>query len=197
MIDIPRFDVDDPYENELHILEDFYNKYEALFGFTQPEFKLIEAYNVHGERFYEYRYVYEGAANNDAEKIINFDFTRARIAISSELGLGAVQLSSPLKYKEVGDYPIISKDEAIAKLLAGEYLANIPDDKQITEDDIAKVEFAYFQSPSTKYFQPVYIFYVELEEHTLENGLIVHGKYFVPAVEEQYLDIVLDELNYN
>lgn len=88
--------------------------------------------------------------------------------------------------QKVGDYPIITLEEAAGLLANGNYITSVPCRMPGT-DLIAKAELVYRTGSLEPYFMPYYRFYVELPEMEAEDGLKTYGAYYVPAVEESYL----------
>lgn len=90
----------------------------------------------------------------------------------------------------VGDYPIISLDQAKELLLNGSYLKIFPDsffkDGKLKEEDVKKAELIYLNE---EYTAPYYRFYVELEPlASMEgSGQTLYGDVYVPAVAPEYL----------
>ncbi|MBQ7774398.1 MAG: hypothetical protein IJ379_00605 [Lachnospiraceae bacterium] len=75
------------------------------------------------------------------------------------------------------------------------------------EEYIRDCELVYRTHILEKYYIPYYRFYVELPEiegnttinaAALEHGLITYGAYYVPAVEEKYIEnMPVGELKFN
>lgn len=107
--------------------------------------------------------------------------------------LACIKINFPLAGKVyMGDYPIISEGEARNKLLSQDYISNVPSeylkDGLIYEDNIKAVSFEY---RNDEYTLPYYCFYVELDyDFNAVEGLKTYGMFYVPAVEDQYLEIV-------
>ena len=109
-------------------------------------------------------------------------------------GLGSLLIKNGLCALEmIGDYPLISEEEATKRLLDGYYLTTIPDEylgtDGITEHKILSCELTYRGTNTDPYDLPYYCFYVHLEnEERQANGLETYGEYWVPAVHPDYLD---------
>lgn len=88
--------------------------------------------------------------------------------------------------EKVGDYPIISAEEAKALLLNGNYITTVPE-AMPGEAYIAGVELGYRAGTRDAYAMPYYRFYVELPGMGQEDGVKTYGAYYVPAVEGRYL----------
>lgn len=192
-VELPDINIEDEYEKQLYYLKYYYHLYENLFNFEEPEFEIMWAYSFSGEKKYDH-YVFDKNGSNQ-EKILNYSFNKARFGIID--GMFVLHLPSVHQYEKIGDYPIISKKEAISNILKGKYLTTVPYDEDIDLEDIAKMELVYYISPYFEYLQPVYTAYIELENDRQENGLITYGIYYTPAIEEEYVDIIIDEVFFN
>lgn len=85
----------------------------------------------------------------------------------------------------VGDYPLISKEEAKEVLLQNRYMSSVP--YEISgEEAVQAVELVYQHGPLDAYFIPFYLFYVEIPAE-VDNGTKHYGLYYVPAVQEKYI----------
>ncbi len=86
----------------------------------------------------------------------------------------------------MGDYPIISAEEAKKLLLNKNYITTVPNEFP-GESYIAKTELVYRTGAHEKYFMPYYRFYVELPAAEREGGMKTYGAYYVPAVLGSYI----------
>lgn len=86
----------------------------------------------------------------------------------------------------VGEYPIITAEEAKEFLRKGNYITTAPYEMP-GEEFIGKVELVYRAGERERYYMPYYRFYVELPEAAMDDGLKAYGAYYVPAVESAYL----------
>ena len=90
----------------------------------------------------------------------------------------------------MGEYEIISEDEARQRLEEGNYVSIM-----VTEDDalggafsdenIILVELTYLTGSNCQYYQPYYCFYVELKSEI--KGLCNYGTFYVPALTDENL----------
>jgi len=97
--------------------------------------------------------------------------------------------------EKLGDYPLISEEEATEMLFAGEYITTVPaeymTDAGFCEDAILSCELEYRPSNLDTYYIPYYHYYVRLDNfpgHNIAEGLEHYGGYWVPAVHPDYLD---------
>ncbi len=85
--------------------------------------------------------------------------------------------------EKIGDYPIITTDEASELLESGYYITTVPE----VMGEVVSMELIYRTGMSDDYYMPYYRFLIELPEAERENGLKSYGAYYVPAVEQQYI----------
>lgn len=127
--------------------------------------------------------------DDPVEAILNYNFR----SVSFEIYMGklnSIRMENGLANTEyIGDYPIITADEARQLLLDGEYITSVPSDS-FEAEDVEKVELIYRSVPWEEYFLPYYCFYVditdELPKSSDERKLLSYGVYYVPAIEEEY-----------
>ncbi|MCI8505028.1 MAG: hypothetical protein HFI67_02425 [Lachnospiraceae bacterium] len=120
------------------------------------------------------------------EQIVNYNFNRVEFCASEEGTMNLVRIYQPDLSETMGNYPIISTEEARALLLNGNYITTVPYEMP-GEEYIAKVELVYGDGAYDQYYMPYYKFYVELPEEKRDHGLKDFGAYYVPAVEGSYL----------
>lgn len=121
-----------------------------------------------------------------AQRIVNFNFKRIAFYPNDTGELFLARVFSPDLSEKVGDYPIISLEEARQLLCEGHYLTSVPY-AMPGEGYIRRAELIYRTSGREPYAMPYYRFYVELPDEKLENSLNDYGAYYVPAVESAYL----------
>lgn len=195
-VKLPDTNIKDEYQRQVYYLKYYYQLYEELFNFKEPEFEVVFDYSFDGDKSYSH-YVYD-KKGTDQEKILNYSFNRASFGFSEETnGLHVIHLPSIYEYEKIGDYPIIPVEEAISNILKGDYLTTVPYDENISREDIVKIELEYYITPYSENFQPVYKAYIELENDRQENGLITYGIYYTPAIRREYVDIIIDEVYFN
>ena len=161
------------------------DRFSQLLDFSQPQIALSGEYDFGGAFHREYA-VYDGGAGG-AEAILNCSFRRAVFSPDNGGNLSMILLMDGLACaSELGDYPIITAEDARTLLLNGGYITSVPYEMP-GEDYVAGVELAYRSSRTDEYFLPYYRFYVELPEEVRDNGLKTYGVYYVPAVRRQYI----------
>lgn len=133
-------------------------------------------------------------SENIAESILNYSLARATFSGNSSNMLAYIYLDNYLSSSEyMGDYPVISLEEAKSKLFGGDFLSIYDEDDikggKIGEDVIVKTELVYLNYRQ-KYFQPFYKFFVELNKapygSSYDESLIPYGTFYVHAVNDEY-----------
>lgn len=142
-------------------------------------------YTFDGEFSRNYRiYDFSGDEIND---MLNFAFNEIQLAPNDEGKLMLIRVNDKLSCAEkIGDYPIISPEEAKDMLLDGGYITTVPYEMP-GKKYIAKAELIYRSGTGENIWMPYYRFLVELPEMAQENGLKNFGAYYVPAVEPEFI----------
>ena len=119
--------------------------------------------------------------------MLNFSFNEIQLAPNDEGKLMLIRVNDKLSCAEkIGDYPIISPDEAKDLLIEGGYITTVPCEMP-GEKYIANIELIYRSGIGENIWMPYYRFLVELPEMAQENGLKNFGAYYVPAVEPEFI----------
>ncbi len=159
--------------------------YSGFLGMERPQTVISGGeYNIYGEQSYEVSF-YEGSGSLE-EQIVQYNFYRTSFYDWGE-GLSLARAWARDLSEKVGDYPIISADEARELLADGNYITTVCDpEKMPGMDYVEKVELVYRTGDMEEYFMPYYRFLVELPGYERE-GLRTYGAYYVPAVDAAYL----------
>ena len=185
-------------EEAAHTLTYLSEQFSALTGFSQPvqalsgSYVLWNDYDQTGTYIvmpkYEYTYLLYEGAGDDRSDLLSFSFQTVQFYPDENGKLWIIRLRDRLSTAQyLGDYPIITAQEALSLLMEGSYLTNVP--YPIEEDaTVAYVELMYRSSRLDPILMPYYRFYVELPEMERDNGLKEYGAYYVPAIERQYLE---------
>lgn len=167
-------------------------KYSLLLSYDKPVPFTFADRTYDGAAIRSY-YVYDGTGEI-TQDILNYNLSYAEFGPNDDGSLSVIWIYNYYSSSEyIGDYPIISKDEAQESLLNGHYYSSVPEDYlnggKISENDIAKVELIYSHN-GEEYYQPYYKFYVELKasEFNMAEDLKNFGIFYVPAVSGEYLN---------
>lgn len=173
------------YEDNIKVAEYLKKEYSRLIGMENPQINIDGGdYNIYTQQSYDI-YFYD-ADGDDTTRIINYNFNTIKFCCDSEGKLFLIWIHHPDLSMKVGDYPIITADEAGELLSAGSYITTVPCEMP-GMSYVKKVELIYRTSSWEQYFMPYYRFYVELPEEAQKIGLNTYGAYYVPAVESRYL----------
>lgn len=181
------------YEEKASLGEYLQDAFSSLIGWDEPTLVVAGGgYSFNGDQSYEVEF-YNGEGDL-TEKILNYNFHRIEFYGDSYGNqLGRIRIFQRDCSQKLGDYPIITVEKARELLLEGKYVTSVPYEVS-GEEYVASVELVYNTGLTDEYFMPYYRFYVELPEardankEAQERGLLTYGIYFVPAVEEKYLD---------
>lgn len=176
-------------------------KYGKFMKFTEP------AYIAYNEGNSSHGYIGYENSGNIKKRIVNHDLNYIRFGVIEDAGKCYwLSLFNTYDYVDyIGDYPIISVDEAKEALFSGEYMTDIPPIilrlAEIKETDIAKITVNYVEPSSgyQEYYIPFYKFYVDITEgynrtlkelnkqSDLDDGVKTYGIFYIPAIRSEYL----------
>lgn len=156
--------------------------YYKIFGISNP----ILTVNSSSDNCVEY---YEGGTN--AESFVNYQLKRVVFKFNTNGDIISIWFRSA-GMKKVGDYPIISIDEAKEKLLKNNYLPIISTVEHNFDgtEPIGAVELVYLDSFEFEYVMPFYHFEVGLTAEEVgygNSGETRYFEYYVPAITDEYL----------
>ena len=184
------------YEQVAAAAEYLKEKYKDLIGMDNPQVNIhggdyaifsgedIESYGAQQAQGYSIEF-YDGSGDN-TNQIINYNFFRVAFYCNDDGKLFLARVFQPNLSGKLGDYPIITADEAKELLENRNYITTVPEELPGLEY-VAKVELVYRTGGTEQYFMPYYRFYVELPDMERKNGLKTYGAYYVPAVEGEYI----------
>ena len=163
-----------------------YENYGDIIGLPEATFVTSKEYTFSGEEIRDYR-IYD-FSGDEISDMLNFAFNEVQLAPNDEGKLMLIRINDKLSCAEkIGDYPIISPEEAKDMLLEGGYITTVPYEMP-GKKYIAKCELIYRSGISENIWMPYYRFLVELPEMAQENGLKNFGAYYVPAVKLEYIE---------
>ncbi len=173
------------------VLDYLSDKYADLLCYENAVCYSVADRTYSGDEIRSY-YIYN-KSNDVVQDILNFNLSYSKFAPDDNGNLMCIWLNNPLcASKYIGDYPIITEQEATELLLGGNYYSTVPNDYirngSISKKDIAKTELVY-RNNREEYYQPYYKYYVELDPSVIDmaDGLKNYGIFYVPAIEHEYL----------
>lgn len=120
----------------------------------------------------------------EEKNIINYNFHRIEVSLDENNNVYSITIHNENLNNKIGDYPIITVEEAKNRLLEQRYWtsATYPPN----QNNISKIELIYKTSNYHKYFAPYYCFWVSNGEK-MQNGLEIYSAFYISAIEEKYL----------
>lgn len=182
-----------------NVLSFFINAYNDFLNFKKPIGVSFGDYNIYGE--FNRSYIVYDAYGKDVEDIINYNFRLASFSPNDMGNLFAIRINDDLITAEkLGDYPVITVNEATEQLILGKYQTSVPI-KFPGEEFIGRIELVYRTGSLEEVLMPYYRFYVQLtteNQSAIEKGLKTYGTYYVPAIADEYLaNMSLYDGNFN
>ena len=173
------------YDDAHKLAEKLLAEYRDLMNFANPQICITGGYyNIDGEQSYDIAFVETGGTQT--EELLEFFFHGAEFFCNEGGEPWLIHLRCTDLSDKVGDYPIITAQQAQAQLVAGHYITSCGWEMP-GEAYIRKVELVYRTGEYDEYFMPYYRFYVELLEEAPVEGCMHLAAYYVPAVAEEYL----------
>lgn len=176
------------YDDMLAVAKYLKKQYSDILNFKNPQINIIGGdYTFDGKRLYNTEFY--DTSGDDIHDIINYNFNRVAFCCDDNGNLNMIRIYKPDLSDKIGDYPIITVDDAKEFLSNGNFNTSVPYDFPGMEY-VKKVELVYSNTYwLDKIYMPYYRFYIEIPE--LENrfghGLKHYGIYYVPAVESKYI----------
>lgn len=183
----PGYDFTDyaAYEDVQAVAAYLQTEYADLLGYQAPQSNITGGdYNIYAQQSYQVEF-FDGAGT-EQERIVNFNFNRTAFYGNEEGKLYLIRIFRPDLSEKMGDYPLITPQQAQKLLLDGSYITTVPYTMP-GKECIVKTELIYRTSPHDAIYLPYYRFYVEIPEAE-RNGLKTYGAYYVPAVEGKYIE---------
>ena len=159
-------------------------QYESVVDMKSPALDLFGDYNIYAQRGFWF-YAYENSGSI-IEKIIGYNFNRVKFSPNEDGALWLIDRSFVDLSQKIGDYPIITSQEARELLIQRRYITTVPEAFP-GEEHIASVELVYRSGRYDEIFMPYYRFLIEITAMQRDNGLKTFGAFYVPAVESLYL----------
>lgn len=172
-------------------------KYPFLFDENDVVGK-YQQFSIDGEPFMPYFKKYKKGKTIE-QSIVNYTLNNMEFHYSENGEIDSVWIRDYTAYSEkLGDYPVISVDEAKEKLLGGQYVSSVDESAYISsgkveERLIKKVDMIYYTGNNQQIFMPYYRFYIWLDLRPfvttgLPEDYEDYGYFYVPAVSEEYFE---------
>ena len=162
--------------------------YRDVIGLKNPRLAISYGdYTINGEQMWMNVQFYE-QGDIPAETLRNYCFNSVHLLVwndsSLQISFDRLDLSTV-----IGEYALISVEEAKAALLEGYYVTSAADPFPGL-DHIEQVEITYRNAFWDNVFLPYYKFYVEEADPlpgAAQMGMKSYATYYVPAVQRQYI----------
>ena len=178
-------------EETYAVAEYLVEQYGELLGMKEPQISISDGdYTFFAERLHNEIIVYE-KGNDARETLLNYHFNRAEFTAWEDEGLWYIRICRTAMEPILGEYEIITAEEAIKLLDEGQFDTTYHESEFPGIEYVRDVELVYHMSFADDY-KPYYRFWVEVPAEKLENGLNTYVAYYVPAVEIAYMDITFN-----
>lgn len=177
------------YEDMFAAAKYFKSEYSNLINFKKPQINITRGdYNIYDQQSYSIEFF--DSSGDLVHDIINYNFNQIAFYCDDDGNMDMIRIFQPDLSKKIGDYPIITANEAKELLAKGNFISSVPSRYEMNIENARKVELVYRNTYwLDKTYMPYYKFYIELPE--LENrfghGLKHYGAYYVPAVKSEYI----------
>lgn len=184
-----------PREDHAGYLANMMQHFAPLLSYMEsPTANLTMSRNIYGEAGWSYN-VYDGASSREAA-LSNQSINRM-VFYSDEAG----QFAGAWLHRRdlsalVGEYTLISADEALQQVLDGKGLTTAPTPFP-GEAAVAGIDLVYYATNFNEYFMPYYKIYAQLDRSQpgvaydgSPEGLENYGVWYIPAIQGEYLDIL-------
>lgn len=174
-------DLEQQEKTERYLTEQF----NELIGYSDPQMMLYTQPYPRGADPARWLNIWFTDKGKDIrEDVLNYNFASVNFYFNNKnpnqlFGINITdQLSTKCEY--IGDYPLLTAEQARERLLSGRYSEYLSNDLLITESSIKRVEGVYNAGYDEKYLQPYYCFYIEVDS---ANGVNQYKKLYFPAID--------------
>lgn len=167
-----------------------YEKYKNLFDIHKPMITTTYDYSIDGE--INCRFSISEQKEDQSESLIYSQTNSISFWESEDHKLNSIYIDYVDLSGKVGDYPIITVEEAIKKLMNGQYQSTVG---EISDIEVGYIEMTYKTSLLNEYFLPYYQFYVYYGE---EGDLKDYTLCWVCAIDDAYINdkYLTEQYNY-
>lgn len=189
------FSDDNTYVEAMELIQYLEEEYNDLLGFENVADDCRIEYDLTGKRSLFYS-AYNVAVEEPAS-ITEYCFQNVSF-YGDENGLSLIRYGDVRVAAEyLGDYDIISEEEARQRLEEGKYISVMLTEQDViggefSDENIMLVELTYRTGSTCQYYQPYYCFYVEIESNV--EGIKNYGTFYVPALTGEDLEKFSEEI---
>ena len=167
------------------IAEYLIEEYTELLGMESPSVSIDDgaySYCTFDISFYE-------SAGTNEQDIENYFMKKVQFRGNANGDLSLIWIyRNDLAGELVGNYPLISAEEAAEKLKNGEYITSSPVAKDYKPDNYDRVELIYRTDITDEYFIPYYKFWIDVTDE-IRAEQKTYGAFYIPAILPEYLDV--------
>ena len=173
--------------NEMKNVAEYLKKeYRDLIAMNNPVTNIHGGeYTIYNQQSYNISFYEKG--KNQLQSILNYNFFPVEAYCDDNGEFYRLRICQSDLSQKIGDYPIITVQEAERLLTEGKYITSVPEPFP-GKEFIKKTELVYRTVYTQEIFLPFYRIYVEMPTMKRDYGLKTYGIFYVPAVEEKYLE---------
>lgn len=176
-------------EDELSRAGDYLiEEYGGLLNMKNPVKNLFAEYRGSVE-------YYDGGTSIQ-EAITDYSLNIVRFISDENGGLRIIRIYSSKGCEKIGDYPVMTAEEAKTLLFEGNYLTSVPEELSGNEE-IGRTELTYRSGIGYEHVMPFYRFLVKLPEKYWGDREALYGAYYVCAVKKEYIAGKSPQISYN
>lgn len=184
-------DIDEAWEAAEYLT----TEYSALLNMENPTIAIDGGdYSYSGERSRYDILVYD-AVGNIEQHIENYFMNYVRFYGDDNGDLWMIRIyRTDLAGELVGNYPLLTTEEAAEMLKNGEYATSVPVSEGYKPESCDRVELVYRTGYSDEYFIPYYKFWIDVTDEIAAQGWSsgevekTYGAFYIPAVRPEYLE---------
>lgn len=174
-------------------------KIKGIFDFQEAIIDVKKGYNLSEvEQSYKpsWNIKVSDGKGSQTNKLVNNQLNAISIWASEDGYLSTITIEFKNTKQKIGNYPIISLEEAKQQLIKGHYITSSWSLGDI--EQISYIEMIYFKKKNLDIFIPFYKFYMPLKNQDMiikhDDKLVTYVAYYVPAIHSDYLEgIFLNE----
>ncbi len=128
-------------------------------------------YNIFNEQSYDIQFF--DNSGSDVDRIINYNFKSVSFSPNDEGKLWIIRPDREINGDKLGDYPIMSYEEALDMLYEGKYLTTVTDYTVNENSIVEKAELIYRTGGEEEYYLPYYRLYIDFNKEV--EGMKTYG----------------------
>lgn len=168
-------------------------KIKGIFDFQEAIIDVKKGYNLSEvEQSYKpsWNIKVSDGKGSQTNKLVHNQLNAISIWASEDGYLSTITIEFKNTKQKIGNYPIISLEEAKQQLIKGHYITSSWSLGDI--EQISYIEMIYFKKKNLDFFIPFYKFYMPLKNQDMiikhDDKLVTYVAYYVPAIHSDYLD---------